>query len=61
MAVGINPGSFCGCPQNKSPTVWGLCWGPCFLEIHVKGASMPNLYHNKAVQKEVRPSLTQHV
>ena len=24
MAVSTNSGSFCGCPYNKSPTIWDL-------------------------------------
>ena len=23
---------FPGCPYKKSPTIWGLHWGPCLLE-----------------------------
>ena len=28
MAVSKGMGSFGGCPYNKSPTIWGLYWGP---------------------------------
>ena len=33
--------SFCGCPYNKSPTTWGLYWGPWLLETltYIQGPS----------------------
>ena len=30
-------GPCCGCPENKSPAIWGLCRGPSFLEIDSLG------------------------
>ena len=33
---------FCGCPQNKSAGIWGLYWGPWFLEASIcKDAAAP--------------------
>ena len=28
MAVSVNWGPFCGCPQNQSPTIWSVYQDP---------------------------------
>ena len=28
-------GPVCGCPYDKSPAIWGLCWGPFFGNSHI--------------------------
>ena len=28
-------GIFGGCPHNKSPSIWGLYWGPLIWETHI--------------------------
>ena len=28
MAVSVNGGPYCGCPENWSLAVRGVCWGP---------------------------------
>ena len=52
LVVSINKGSFCGCPYNESPTIWG----PDFWKLLLERGYMHGLASGLASLLELRES-----